>query len=89
MSCGKPVIATSSGGMPEIVQDGEVGYIVPKRNERLLAEKIITLVNNKDLAAEIGMKARDRVIAEFTWGKVVSRLGKVYERVLDDNTVIS
>jgi glycosyltransferase involved in cell wall biosynthesis len=89
MSCGKPVIATSSGGMPEIVQDGEVGYIVPKRDEGLLAEKIITLVNNKYLAAEMGMKARDRIIAEFTWGKVVSRLGKVYERVLDDNTVIS
>jgi len=83
MSCGKPVVATRSGGIPEIIQDGEVGYIVPKGDERLLAEKIVSLVRNGDLAAAMSTKARDRVIAEFTWEKVVSRLVEIYERVLD------
>ncbi len=89
MSCGKPVVATPSGGTIEILQDGEVGFIVPKRDEKLLSERIVTLLKNKDLSVTMGAKARQRVIAEFTWEKVVSRLIKVYERVLHSDPVIS
>jgi glycosyltransferase involved in cell wall biosynthesis len=89
MSCGKPVVATPSGGTIEILQDGEVGFIVPKRDEKLLSDRIVALLKNKDLAVTMGAKARQRVIAEFTWEKVVSRLIKVYEKALRSDTVIS
>jgi glycosyltransferase involved in cell wall biosynthesis len=89
MSCAKPVVATPSGGTTEILQDGEAGFIVPKRDEKLLAEKIIVLIKNKDMAAEMGAKAREKVIAEYTWQKVVSRLIAVYERVLNGNPILS
>jgi glycosyltransferase involved in cell wall biosynthesis len=82
MSCGKPVVATRSGGIPEIMEEGEVGYIVPKRDEILLAERIVSLVKNRDLAETMGLKARERVLARFTWEKVVTRLIEIYERVL-------
>jgi|WetSurMetagenome_2_1015567.scaffolds.fasta_scaffold00094_39 glycosyltransferase involved in cell wall biosynthesis len=89
MSCGKPVVATASGGMPEIVSDGETGFIVPKRDEKLLAERIVTLLKNKDLASSMGTKGRERVIAEFTWEKVAQRLIRVYERIGHGDSVIS
>jgi glycosyltransferase involved in cell wall biosynthesis len=82
MSCGKPVVATLSGGVPEIVSDGKTGFIVPKREEKLLAEKIALLLRDKNLAAAMGIKARERVIAEFTWEKVAQRLIRVYNEVL-------
>ena len=88
MSCGKPVVATPSGGTPEIVHDGEVGFIVPKRDEKLLSQRIVTLIKNKDVAVTMGTKARQRVVAEFTWTKVVSRLIKIYERVHHGDPVI-
>jgi len=88
MSCGKPVVATPSGGTTEILHDGEVGFIVPKWDEKLLSERIVTLIKNKDLAVTMGTRARRRVVSEFTWGKVVSRLIKVYERVLHSDPVI-
>jgi glycosyltransferase involved in cell wall biosynthesis len=88
MSCGKPVIGTPSGGTPEILTDGEVGFIVPKHDEKLLAEKTITLIKNKDLTATMGEKARQRVLERFTWEKVVPGLIEVYEGVLDGHIVV-
>ncbi len=88
MSCGKPVIGTPSGGTPEILTDGEVGFIVPKHDDKLLAERTITLIKDRDLTAAMGKKARQRVLERFTWEKVVPGLIGVYERVLDGHTVV-
>jgi glycosyltransferase involved in cell wall biosynthesis len=89
MSCGKPVVATASGGIPEIVVDGEVGYIVQRNDETMLADRVITLLNDKELTRKMGTNGRQRVIDEFTWDKVVERLLKIYDKVLDENHLVS
>lgn len=89
MSCGKPVVGTASGGIPEIIEDGEVGFIVPRRDEKLLAEKIVMLLKNRDLAVAMGANARQRIIGKFTWEKVAERLLAVYEGVLSGRPVVS
>jgi|WetSurMetagenome_2_1015567.scaffolds.fasta_scaffold00427_14 glycosyltransferase involved in cell wall biosynthesis len=88
MSCGRPVIGAPSGGTPEILVDGESGFIVPKRDSAQLADRIIRILKDPQMEGSMGKKARQRVLAEFTWGKVVDRIERIYKKVLDDNTVL-
>jgi glycosyltransferase involved in cell wall biosynthesis len=66
MALGKAVIATGGGGTPEIVVDGETGFLIPPRSPEILAEKIIYLLENKDLCKSMGIKGRQRVLEEFS-----------------------
>lgn len=73
MAAGLPIVATSVGGIPEIVQNDKNGFLVEPRNARLLAEKVILLLRNKDLREEIGRNNRsnvrnydiDTIVSEF------------------------
>jgi colanic acid/amylovoran biosynthesis glycosyltransferase len=60
-----PVISTRSRGIPEIVEDGVSGILVPARNERALAEAIIRLADDKELRSRLGKNARKRVEERF------------------------
>jgi len=85
MACGRPVVTTRVGGIPEVVQDGETGYLAEPRNPRDLAQKIGLLLKDENLRKKMGEKARERVLKFFTWEKVGDRLMPVYERVLKGN----
>ena len=56
MMAGKPVIATRVGGNPEIVLDGETGFLVPPRDSQTLADKLVTLLTNKEQAAQFAAR---------------------------------
>lgn len=56
--CGKPVIATSVGGIPEVIKDKETGLLVSPRNSFALGEAIISLISNDLLMKEMGEKAK-------------------------------
>ena len=66
MALGKPVIATTGGGTPEIVADGETGYLIPFRSPGMLAEKIEYLLDNEEIRKSMGMKGKERILREFS-----------------------
>jgi len=70
MICGLPCIGTSVGAAPEIIADGETGFIVPPNHPEALAEKICTILSSPDLAAEMGRRGRKRVEERYSWDKI-------------------
>ncbi len=69
MNAGKPVVGTCFGGTPEIVVSGETGFIVNPRNTLGYAQALVKLLNNPDLAGEMGRKGNKRVKMEFSLEK--------------------
>jgi glycosyltransferase involved in cell wall biosynthesis len=78
MACGRPVICTRVASMPEIVEDGVCGFIVPPNDPAALAERIGWLHDHPAEAAAMGAAARRRVLNKFTWPKVVRRCLEIY-----------
>jgi glycosyltransferase involved in cell wall biosynthesis len=82
MERARPVIASSVGGLPEIVADGETGLVVPPADADALAQAIVALASDLPRAAEMGSAGRVRALAEFTPERCVERVEALYERSL-------
>ena len=82
MSCGLPVVATEVGGIPEIVNNGENGVLVPFGDIDALANKLYVLLTDQTLAARLGKQARETIINRHTAEKVVPQYEAIYEKVL-------
>jgi glycosyltransferase involved in cell wall biosynthesis len=80
MACGNPVVASNVGGIPYIVEDGKTGLLFEFENVEDLAEKIITLVKDKELREKMGEAGKGRV-KEFSWEKVAARTVGVYKEI--------
>jgi glycosyltransferase involved in cell wall biosynthesis len=78
MACGMPAICTDVASMPEIVDDGVSGFVVPPNNPHALGEKLQWLADHPDEARRMGARARERVIEKFTWPQVVERCLAIY-----------
>lgn len=73
-SFGKPVIGGNTGGIPDAVVDGETGLLVDPENVKEIAESIIKLLSNKELAFRLGEKGKERIIKSYTWDKISREL---------------
>jgi len=82
MAMGKPVVATNIGGIPEIIDDGLNGFLVPPNEPKSLADKIAYLLDNKDKAKEMGAMGRKKVVEEFADFKQIEHIEKVYQDIL-------
>ncbi|TQM43084.1 glycosyltransferase [Pseudonocardia cypriaca] len=80
MACGVPVVGTEVGGVPEMIEDGVTGYLVPSRHPRATADALVKILRDPARAAEMGRAARDRVLAEFTLDRSVRRAGATLAR---------
>jgi glycosyltransferase involved in cell wall biosynthesis len=78
MACGKPVVATRAGGLPEVVLDGQTGFIVPRGDTAALAEKFVLLARDPALRERLGRAGRARAEAEFDVRKNVAALMRLY-----------
>lgn len=78
MACGTPVIATAVGGMPEVVVEGETGFIVPANDSEALAAKLAWFRDHPHEAERMGEAARTHVLSYFTWSRVVDRCLEAY-----------
>ncbi|MTH80083.1 exopolysaccharide biosynthesis GT4 family glycosyltransferase EpsE [Paracoccus aestuariivivens] len=65
MSCEVPTIGTAAGGVAELITHGEHGLLVPPRNPEALADAILRLVNDPDLARRLASAGRERVVSKF------------------------
>ncbi|MBU1863091.1 MAG: glycosyltransferase family 4 protein [Candidatus Omnitrophica bacterium] len=66
MACAKPMIVTKMGGMPEIIQDGINGYVVPPKDYEQLASRIVQLFGDAELRARLGRVGRNMVETSYT-----------------------
>ncbi len=73
MACGKPVIVTRAGSLPELMVDGETGCVVAPHDPAALRECITRLVANPSLSQAMGAAARKHVAAHFTWEQAARR----------------
>jgi glycosyltransferase involved in cell wall biosynthesis len=83
MAYGLPVVATAAGGLPEVVEDGITGILVPPVDSEALAEAIICLLNSHDLRHRMGQAGRQRVLAKFTAQQVAEQTLSLYKKVTE------
>lgn len=78
----KPVIGALAGGVPDVIQDGEDGYLVPFGDIPRLAEAINTLLTDRTKARQFGEKGYYKAITHHTWDKKYTAIKTVYEELL-------
>lgn len=81
MACGKPIVATTAGGMPEVVDDATTGLLVPPRDHQSMAEAIVKLLTNPERRARMGAAGLARVRSKFSAERMVQDTLDVYRRV--------
>ena len=78
MTSGTPVIASRTGGLPEVIRDGETGFLVPPGDVVALRERLEQVLGDQSLARRLGANARQDVLERFTWSKVAERCLDAY-----------
>lgn len=88
MACETAVVASRVGGIPEIVVEGETGYLIDYDPEHLeafttaLAARVDQLLSDADLAAQMGKAGRERVLRHFGWPAIAARTVQLYDSLL-------
>ena len=77
-----PCIGSTIDAMPEIIEDGRTGLLVPPNDYKQLADKLVLLLEDENLMKKMGEEGRKRVEECFTWDLVVERMTKQFERVI-------
>lgn len=78
MACGVPAVCTDVASMPEVVEDGVTGFVVPPNDPGALNAKLVWLRENPARRREMGDAARRRVLDKFTWPAVVRNCLEIY-----------
>jgi glycosyltransferase involved in cell wall biosynthesis len=81
MACGKPIVATTAGGMPEVVKNGTTGILVPPRDHEAMANAIVDLLSNHQKRSEMGAAGQARARVYFSAERMVQDTYDVYRRV--------
>jgi glycosyltransferase involved in cell wall biosynthesis len=82
MGAGRPVVASRVAGVPDVIDDGVHGLLVPERDPAALAAAILRLISDRPLAERLGRAARARVEQELTWEKTSERFEQVYVQAI-------
>lgn len=81
MAAEVPIVATTTGGIPEVVSDGINGILVPPGDSQSLAQAVLTILQNNDLAKKLSQAGRETVEKRFTADKMVEGTLEVYRKV--------
>ena len=81
MACARPIVATTAGGIPEIVEDEVNGLLVPPRDQTALANAIVRALNDAELRRRMGAAGLARVNERFTVEQMVAETASVYASV--------
>ena len=82
MACEVPVVASNVGGLPEVVVDGETGFLCPVGDVDAMAERAYQLLTDSDLYRSFAKRGRERAISEFHTDKIIPQYERYYEKVL-------
>ncbi|MGC9436287.1 MAG: glycosyltransferase family 4 protein [Methanomicrobiales archaeon] len=86
MSSGLPCIATDVGGVPEWIEDGKTGVLIPPGDPGTLAEKILLLAEDAEVRRQIGAGAREKVVREADWEHLMVQAEQDYQRLIQQYT---
>lgn len=78
-ACGKPVVVTRVGGLPDVVEAGRSGYLAEPENPASLAEAVIQLLKDRDTAATMGHYNRQLAEQEYSWRSMAGRIKVVFD----------
>lgn len=82
LAAARPVVATNVGGAAEVISDGENGFLVESDDDRKMAEKILFLLENPEIAKQFGSRGRELVEARFSVAAQLENTAAVYDQVL-------
>ena len=80
---GLPVIGARAGGVPDVIRDGETGYLVPFADPPALATRIAELLDNPDTARKLGESGRAHTLRQLTWDRKYAEMRDVYAELVD------
>lgn len=78
----KPVVATSVGSIPEIVEEGVTGLIVPPKDHKALAYAVLKLLKDEELRKQMGENAFIKMKADLSWDKIAEKTIRVYKKAI-------
>jgi L-malate glycosyltransferase len=85
MACEVPIVASRVGGLPEVVEDGVDGYLVPPRDVAAAADRALNILTRADRGREMGQQARIDARKKFCANDIIPMYEAHYERVLNSN----
>ncbi len=83
MASGTPVVASRLDALPEVVRDGETGFLVTPGDVDELRHRVAQLLGDRALAARMGQRGREVVLEQFTWDRCARRCLAAYDELLD------
>ena len=86
MGCEVPVVASDAGGLPEVVEDGVTGRVVPRGDAEALARAIGALLTDDALRARMGKAGRERALRLFDWDRSAEKFETLYARVIGERS---
>jgi len=82
LAAGRPVVATRVGGVPDVVRDGEDGFLVEAGATDELADRLARLARDPDLREEMGRRGRERVLPRYAVDRLVDDVDRLYRSLL-------
>jgi glycosyltransferase involved in cell wall biosynthesis len=82
MALRKPVVATRAGGIPEVVEDGVTGLLVPPRDPTALAQALLYLLRHPEQGQKFGEAGRNRVEQHFTAARMAMHTMQIYQQLM-------
>jgi len=83
-----PVVGTAVGGVPEVIEDGRCGFLVPPGDPGALARSILEALGSEERRQAMGNHGRNRVREHFTFGVQVTRYQQLFEQLMGQNSVV-
>jgi glycosyltransferase involved in cell wall biosynthesis len=82
-ACGLPVVAANSGGVPEVVRDGQTGLLFEAGSQKALASSLLNILLSDNRREEMGLKGRQNILRYFTWHHAAQKLLKIYNSAVE------
>ncbi|MEJ1406478.1 MAG: glycosyltransferase family 4 protein, partial [Candidatus Sedimenticola sp. (ex Thyasira tokunagai)] len=86
MACGIPLVGTTVGGIPTLINDRETGLLVPPGDPATLGEALAQLARDPEQRQQMGTAARSRAEEKFSWRGIASRTLDIYQQHLDSHS---
>jgi glycosyltransferase involved in cell wall biosynthesis len=84
MASSKPVVATNTGGVAEVITEGRTGFLVPPKNTAVMSEKLVVLLKDERLRKQMGENARESLNSEFSLSGMVKNSQNLYECLIKE-----
>lgn len=85
-ACGRPVVVSDVGGLPEVVEDGVTGLVVPPKDAGAIADAVARLLQNPDMARTMGRMGRQRVQERYDWRNNADQMVRAYGHICQEET---